>query len=516
VDQSATEEQSATEVSEWVVEVSALSKRFPGVQALNNAWLRIRPGEVHGLVGENGAGKSTLIKILAGTQPRDSGTITVNGAAVGLASESEASALELHFIHQDAALVDRLSVAENLFLGKQLPRRGLRVDRKSLLEQSRRILADFVDVDPSRVIGSLTVAERWMVSIARACAGDPVLVVMDEPTVALADSEVTKVFAAVHRLKARGTAVLFVSHRLGEVMEIVDRVTVMKDGETVGEMERHGLTRDSLIEAITGKSVDNVRVTTSTPRGPSTPVLSVQNLSGGPLTGVNFDLMAGEILGLGGLVGSGRTSLLLTLFGQFQPASGTILLNGKAVRFRSPADAIRNGLALIPEDRRSTGIYPMRTIRENTVLAHLRQFRRTPKLPLPDRDDEISSTNEQIESLRVVTTGHDQKIGQLSGGNQQKVLLARWLVGRDTKVLLLDEPTKGVDVGARGEILRQVAELAAEGVGVIIASSDLDEVAQLAHRVVVLREGAAVGQLEQPFTEADILQICYDHDGMSV
>ena len=499
--------------TDLVVDITGLSKRFPGVQALSNAWLRVRPGEVHGLVGENGAGKSTLIKILAGAQLRDSGTIKVGGHEVALASESEASQLELHFIHQDAALVDRLSVAENLFLGKTLPRRGLRVDYDRLMDESRRILEGFVDVDPSRPVGSLTVAERWMVSIARACAGNPVLVVMDEPTVALADSEVGKVFAAVDRLKARGVAILFVSHRLGEVMEIVDRVTVMKDGETVGELERGELSREKLIEAITGKSVDNVKVTTGKLRADARPVLSVKGLSGGPLSNVSFDLMAGEILGLGGLVGSGRTSLLLTLFGQFPPSAGTILLDGREVKFRSPADAIRHGLALIPEDRRSTGIYPMRTIRENTVLAHLRQFRRAPRLPLPDKRSEVTATDQQIERLRVVTTGHAQRIGQLSGGNQQKVLLARWLVARDTKVLLLDEPTKGVDVGARGEILRQVAELASEGVGVIIASSDLDEVAQLAHRVVVLREGTAAGELDQPFTEADILRICYDHDG---
>lgn len=502
--------------SAFVVEISGLSKRFPGVQALDNAWIKIQPGEIHGLVGENGAGKSTLIKILAGAQSRDAGTILVDGEPVDLQSERDASRLELHFIHQDAALVERLSVAENLFLGKSLPRRGPRINWDALIAESKRVLEGFVDVDPAAPVKSLTVAERWMVSIARACAGQPRLVVMDEPTVALADSEVVKVFAAARRLKERGVAVLFVSHRLGEVLDITDRVTVMKDGETVGEIDRSDLTRDRLIEAITGKSVDNVRVTTRTARTDVAPVLSVNGLEGGPLKDVSLEVRPGEILGLGGLVGSGRTSILLNIFGQLKPTAGTIVLSGRNVSFRSPADAIRNGLALIPEDRRSTGIYPMRTIRENTVLAHLRQFRRHVRLPFPNRSREINETNRQIERLRVVTTGHDQRIGQLSGGNQQKVLLARWLVGRDTKVLLLDEPTKGVDVGARGEILRQVAELAAEGVAVIIASSDLDEVAQVAHRVVVLREGRVVGQLEQPITEADILRGCYGHDDVAV
>ena len=496
----------------FVVDISDLSKRFPGVQALDNARLRIREGEVHGLVGENGAGKSTLIKILAGAQKRDSGNIHVAGAPVALDTEREASELELHFIHQDAALVNRLSVAENLFLGKTLPRQAFRISWERLHTESTRILEGFVSIDPTRPVGSLTVAERWMVSIARACAGNPRLVVMDEPTVALADSEVIKVFAAIQRLKERGVAVLFVSHRLGEVMEIVDRVTVMKDGRTVGEIDRAELSRERLIEAITGKSVDHVSVRTDGIRTNEAPVLSVRGLSGGPLKNVSLDLRRGEILGLGGLVGSGRTSLLLNIFGQLAPTAGTIELEGSQVTFKSPADAIRRGVALIPEDRRSTGIYPMRTIRENTVLAHLRQFRRSPKLPLPQRKSEIDATEQQIQRLRVVATGHDQRIGQLSGGNQQKVLLARWLVARDTKVLLLDEPTKGVDVGARGEILRQVAELAAEGVGVIIASSDLDEVAQVAHRVVILREGSNVGELLQPFSEADILRQCYGHN----
>jgi len=500
------------ESTEFVVEIENLSKRFPGVQALRGAWLHLKPGEVHGLVGENGAGKSTLIKILAGAETRDSGSIKVDGIAVSIESERIANDLGLHFIHQDAALVNRLSVAENIFLGKSLPRKGLKVDRSEMFRQSLAILDGLVDVDPQATVGSLTVAEKWMVSIARACAGNARLVVMDEPTVALTDSEVSKVFAAIRRLKERGVAVLFVSHRLGEVLEIVDRVTVMKDGETVVELSSNGLTKNMLIETITGKSVESVNVKTTGVNESASPILQVENLCGGPLKDISFSLARGEILGLGGLVGSGRTSVLLNLFGQFRPTSGTIRVDGEQVNFASPASAIRKGLALIPEDRRSTGIYPLRTVRENTVLAHLRQFRWRHKLPIPERKSEINETTEQIKRLNIATTGHNQRISQLSGGNQQKVLLARWLVARDTKILLLDEPTKGVDVGARGEILRQIADLAASGVGVIIASSDLDEVAQIAHRVLVLREGSIVATLTQPITEAEILQHCYGHE----
>jgi ABC-type sugar transport system ATPase subunit len=503
-------------LSDYVVQIEGLCKRFPGVQALNNASLRIKPGEVHGLVGENGAGKSTLIKILAGAQSSDAGSILIDGKPCEINSESEANALELHFIHQDAALVNRLSVAENLFLGKPLPKKRFGVSWETLVAQSREILAGFVDIDPMTPVSRLTVAERWMVSIARACAGSPRLVVMDEPTVALADSEVVKVFEAIAQLKKKGSAVLFVSHRLAEVLEIVDRVTVMKDSETVAELPRTGLTKDILIEAITGKSSEASAASSLPTLSQEQAVLEVENLSGGPLVDISFSLRPGEILGLGGLVGSGRTSLLLTLFGHHPPTSGQIKVKDKLVTFRSPADGIRNGLALIPEDRRSTGIYPLRTIRENTVLAHLRQFRRSQKLPLPHLQSEIEATDSQIERLRIVTIGHTQRIGQLSGGNQQKVLLARWLVAKNTNVLLLDEPTKGVDVGARGEILRQIIQLAQTGVAVIIASSDLDEVAQIAHRVLVLREGHLVAEISHPITEAEILRHCYGHANESV
>ncbi len=492
-----------------VVEIAGLCKQFPGVRALDNASLTIEAGEVHGLVGENGAGKSTLIKILAGAQQRDSGTILVDGAEVSLSHESEADALGLHFIHQDVALVPRLSVAENVFLGRRLPRRGPFVSKRAARAAASTVLRDFVDVDPATPVAALSVAERWMVSIARACSGDARLVVMDEPTVALADAEVERVFEAVDRLRSRGIAVLFVSHRLGEILRIADTVTVMKDGCTVGRHAISTLDRTRLISAIIGREAGAIE-----PLGePAAPrddvVLEARGLSGGPLQDVDLTLRAGEILGIGGLVGSGRTSLLLTLFGHHKPAGGELLVDGKPVRFRSPADAIRAGFALIPEERRTQGLLPRRSIRENVVLAHLQDFRRSARIPTPDRRAETDRTKREIDRLKIAATGPAQIISTLSGGNQQKALLSRWLVGRKTRVLLLDEPTKGVDVGAKTEILRLVSELAAGGVAVIIASSDLEETAAIAHRVVVLREGRTAGELTRPTTEAEILHLCY-------
>ena len=496
--------------AEYAIEVHGMSKQFPGVRALDDASLLVRSGEVHGLVGENGAGKSTLIKILAGAQRADSGTICIDGRDVEITSEADADSLGLRFIHQDVALVQRLTVAENIFLGHRLPRRGPFISRRQAYERSREVLAEFVDVDPAAPLSSLSVAERWMVGIARACAGEARLVVMDEPTVALADAEVVRVFRAVHQLRERGISVLFVSHRLGEILELADSVTVMKDGRTVGRHDIAELDRSSLVSAIIGREAGELEPLEE----PATPhdevFLEVEGLSGGPLHDISFSVRAGEIVGIGGLVGSGRTSLMMNLFGHLQPSAGEVRINGDPVRFRSPADAIRAGLALIPEERRGQGLLTQRTVRENVVLTHLRDFRRKAQLPSPSRSHETTKTVSEIARLRIATTGPEQRIATLSGGNQQKALLSRWLVGRRTRMLMLDEPTKGVDVGAKTEILRLVSQLASEGVAVLVASSDLEEVSAIAHRVLVLREGRLVGELLRPVTEAQILHLCYE------
>ena len=494
-----------------IVDINGVSKAYAGVQALDNVSFDIRAGEVHGLVGENGAGKSTIIKILAGAVTRDSGTLTVSGNPVELNNERASDALGFRFIHQDIGVIDRLTVAENVFLGKPLPRWGPFISKRETRRQAREVLADFTTVDPAERIQDLSIAKRWMVAVGRACSGDPRLVVMDEPTVALSDVEVRLVIGAIARLRERGIAVLFVSHRLVEVLEVSDRITVMKDGRSVGTHDNIGMNRSQLVSLIVGEEMGDTTLQAPSPIEPDAPViLQATGLCGGPLRDIDLELRAGEILGIAGLVGSGRTSLLQQLFGVHRPTAGAIRYEGREVTIKSPADAIKLGMAMIPEERRSEGLLLLRSVRENAVLAHLKRFRWDRRLGVPSRRKEREATEGQIKALSIRTSGSEQRVSELSGGNQQKVLVARWLLGSGLKVLILDEPTKGVDVGAKAEIFGIVRQLAMGGVGVLLVSSDLEEVAEVCHRAVVLVEGRLGGEVVSPFSESDILAVCYE------
>ena len=493
-----------------LVGIEDVSKGFAGVQALDNVSFEIRSGEVLGLVGENGAGKSTLIKILAGAQQADTGSISIDGSAQIIASERDAERLGLRFIHQDLGIVDRLSVAENVYLGRKFPKRGPFVAKAEMRRRTTEILADFIEVDPRVALSSLSIAQRWLVAIGRACQGNPRLVVMDEPTVALSDTEVVVVKKAIARLKAQGTSVLFVSHRLNEVLEVSDRVTVLKDGNYVGTHDVGTLDREKLVSLIIGEEGGLADAPDLPVVMPDAAVLlEVRDLMGGPLKGINFELRAGEILGIAGLVGSGRTSVLQNIFGAQRPSSGTVIVSGKEVSFRSPYDSVKLGLAMIPEERRAEGLLLRRSIRENVVLAHLKKFRWNKKLPVPSHRLEDQAALKGKEDLSIRMAGTRQLVSQLSGGNQQKVLVARWLADSGLKILILDEPTKGVDVGAKAEIFDIVRELAKQGVGVIMVSSDLEEVAAVCHRAVVLVEGNQVGEVTRPFSDGDILSMCF-------
>jgi ABC-type sugar transport system ATPase subunit len=498
--------------SRTVLEAVGLSKSYGGQAALDGASLSIRAGEVHGLVGENGAGKSTLIKILAGSVRRDGGAVSVDGELAEIRDERAAEQLGLHFVHQDVGLVDRLTVAENIYLGRELGGRGWTYSASETQRRAKNVLERFEDVDPGQKVAALSVAERWMVAIARACDGAARVIVMDEPTVALSDTEVSRVFEAIARLKMEGIAVVFVTHRLSEVLAICDRVTVMKDGRTVGTHPVHGLAREQLVRLIVGEM--HVEVDGSQPVAASRGevILRAEGISGGPLKGVSLDIRAGEVLGIAGLVGSGRSSLVRTLFGAERPSAGNIELDGKRLRLRHPASAIKAGIAMIPEERRVEGLLMLRSIRENTVLAHLPRTRVMAGVPIPSRRREDAVTRTEISDLAIKARGPAQLVGLLSGGNQQKVLLSRWLVGSNLRVLLLDEPTKGIDVGAKGELFAIIRRLAAKGVAVVFVSSDLDEVARACDRVVVLSEGRLVAELYQPTTEAEILEVCYRAD----
>jgi ABC-type sugar transport system ATPase subunit len=493
-----------------VIEIEHLTKNYAGVQALADGCLEIRPGEVHGLVGANGAGKSTLIKVLAGAVARDSGQIRVDGELVALSNERESYGHGLRFIHQDLGIAPRLSVAENVFLGRKLPTRNGLVSTRRVQDGARQILEGFVDVDPARKISSLSVAQQWMVAVARACTPDARVVVMDEPTAALSESEVQIVFDAVARLVARDLAVVFVSHRLPEILQIAERVTVMKDGRTVGTHQVDGLDRPQLVSLIVGEERGSTTVRPAPAPAAESPIaLQVRDLQGGPLRGVSLSVREGEIVGVSGLVGSGRTSLLQQIFGIHRMDAGQILVAGEAVTIRSPADAVKLGMAMIPEERRAQGLMLLRSVRDNTVLTNLPLFRWRPWMPIPIRRREVTATKHQIRTMSVKTTGTEQRISQLSGGNQQKVLVGRWLVGAGPRVVMLDEPTKGVDVKGKAELYEIIQDLADHGVGIIVVSSDLEEIAALCQRTVVLVEGRTVAELTAPMSEADILQVCF-------
>ncbi|MGI9625170.1 MAG: sugar ABC transporter ATP-binding protein, partial [Acidimicrobiales bacterium] len=492
---------------EVLLEVQGLAKHFPGVQALAGVDFSVRAGEIHALVGANGAGKSTLIKILAGIEHPDAGTIEVGGKVVEIHDANQARHLGLAFIHQELTLVPRMTVAENLMLGT-LPNRMGFVTRREMRKRARTALDDFLpDLDPSIKVEELAVAEQWLVSLARVTLEEARVVFLDEPTAALGAHEVEVLFRVVRSVVDRGAAVVFVSHRLPEVLELCDRVSALRAGHNVGTYPIAEVDHHKLVELIAGEATPTSTVL-EVSDNPGEPVLEVEGLTGGPLHDVSFTLRHGEVLGVGGLVGSGRTELLETLFGERLAEAGTIKLDGERIEFHRPDQAVKAGLAMLPENRRDQALFSERSVRVNTVMSHLRSFARG-FLRVPSKRLETEATVDQIERLLISTTGPRQRVDELSGGNQQKVIVGRWLCG-PVKVFLVDEPTKGVDVAGKAEILRELRTLAADGVGVMVVSSQLEEVADVSDRVLIMREGRSLCVLDGPTTENEILQACFE------
>jgi len=494
-----------------LVSMRHVSKRYPGVLAVDDVSLDLFAGEVHGLVGENGAGKSTLIKLLAGAVPRDGGEILVRGQAVELHHVRDAARLGLAFIHQELNLVPYFNAMENIFLGHAYPRapwggidwRSLRIRAQATLE----LLGAAIPLDTP--VNRLSPGQQTLVSIARALAANADLLVMDEPTASLTNQEIDHLFAVIRTLQERGVGVLYISHRLAEIFAITQRITVMRNGRIVTTQLTDQVTERDLVQWMTGRAVDAIYP----PRRPATatPLLTVNHLSGTYCRDISFTLHAGEVLGVAGLNGSGRSELLRMLFGAAPVTGGEIVLHSagiaRPIRPRSPSQAYRYGLALVPEERRSQGLVLTRPIYENTTLTFLRNFARGGWLV--DRRREIEVTTTLGKQLGLRSRSLQQPIGQLSGGNQQKVVFARALAGA-VKVLLLDEPTRGVDVGAKLDIYRIIGDLTAQGIGVILVSSELSEVLGLAHRMIVLREGRQVATLDA--TEANeetVLGYCF-------
>jgi len=478
-------------VSPALLEARNLVKSFPGVKALRGVSLALRPGEVVAVIGENGAGKSTLMKILAGIQPPDSGEVLVDGRAVSMRTVEDALSRGISLIHQELNLADNLSVAANIFLGRE-PRTGPFVRRRQIEREAVRFLEMVgLRVSPRKKVEHLSVGQQQMVEIAKALSTNARVLIMDEPTSSLSSHEAAQLFKVVKDLRSRGVCVLYISHRLGEVRELADRVVVLRDGQNAGELSRDEATHDRMVRMMVGRELSQFYP--HVPREPGEVVLEVAGLRtpSFPTHEISFTLRKGEVVGLAGLVGAGRTELLRTLFGIDRPVGGTVRVCGQPLVARGPADAISAGLALVPEDRKQQGLVLEMALRENVSLPRIGRDSTAGWL---DRKAERVLGRETIDKLRVKTPSDRQVVQFLSGGNQQKVVIGKWLSMRP-KVLLLDEPTRGVDVGAKAEIYALMEKLAEDGVAILFASSEMEEVLGMSDRALVMHEGCLTGEL---------------------
>jgi rhamnose transport system ATP-binding protein len=477
-----------------LLEVRNIEKSFPGVRALSGVSFDVRPGEVHALLGENGAGKSTLIKIVSGVYQPDLGSILVNGTQVHFSSPDDARRAGVATIYQELLLFPELSVAENIFLGHAPLAGAGRIDWRAMRAEAARLLdsLEIDDLSPDQIVGVLTVGNRQRVEILRALSHDARILIMDEPTAALTESDVTRLFDVVRRLKQRGVGIVYISHRLDEIFAIADRVTVLRDGAYVGSRDVVDTNVGELVQMMVGRRLESLFPKTAAPIG--APVLEARDLVRRPLTkGVSLTVRAGEIVGVAGLVGSGRSELAQTLFGMTPSESGDVRLNGESVRIDSPETARAKGIAYVPEDRGTQGLVRGMSVLHNFSLAALGSLSRAGFI---DRAAERRMALEGVARFSVKTSSVDEIAGRLSGGNQQKIVLGKWLAN-NPKLLILDEPTRGIDVGAKAEIHRLMSQLAGEGVAILMISSELPEVLGMSDRVLVMREGRLVAEFDR-------------------
>jgi ABC-type sugar transport system ATPase subunit len=490
--------------TEPILEAENIDKRFPGVHALDNVSLTITPGEVHAVVGENGAGKSTLMKILAGAYGPDRGTIRIDGEAVTIENPRAAQDLGIITIYQELSLVDALSVGENVFLGDLPTRSGgsWRVDWPTVWSRAAELLERVgLRIRPQTRVRDLSVAQKQMVEIARALARNVRVLILDEPTSSLTERETEKLFEIISQLRNRGVGIIYISHRLGEVFRIAQQVTVLRDGIVVGSLPVRDASEDLLVRMMVGR--DLARLFTAA-RSSDAPVrLEVRGLSRrGVLHDVSLSVRGGEVVGLAGLVGAGRTELARCLFGADGINAGEILLDGSIVNLRSPGHAVDLGIALVPEDRKLQALILGMGVRENLSLPVLDRLG-SPFVPSRRRERALAS--DYIRSLTIRTPHMEQRVSALSGGNQQKVVIARWLATKP-KVLILDEPTRGIDVGAKAEVHALIARLAEQGVAILMISSELPEILGMSHRILVMRGGRIVAEIpRQDATEESIM-----------
>jgi ribose transport system ATP-binding protein len=473
-----------------VLKVIDISKEFPGVKALDQVSIDFYPGEVHAIVGENGAGKSTLMKIIAGVYKQNEGKIIFNGKEVYWKHPSEAIEEGIVTIFQELSVMDNLSVSENLFLGSE-PKRGPFLNNGKLYKSAKEFLKEFgLNINPNDKLKKFTIGVQQMIEIARATYKESKVIIMDEPTSSLTQNEVAKLFEVIRNLKQKGVSIIFVSHRLEEIFEIADKVSVLRDGKLVETNNISDLNRDKIVEMMVGRKIENFYIKKEHEIGK--PIMKVENLSGEGFENVSFEVNEGEVLGFSGLIGAGRTEIMETIIGLRKKKSGKIYVNNKEVAINNPLDAMKLGIGMVPEDRKRKGLILIHSVKENISLPSLDKLKRL-RLFVNERAEK-DLCKWAIDSFNIRTPSPTRRVKYLSGGNQQKVVVAKWIALRP-KILILDEPTRGIDVGAKAEIYELISELALQGMAIIMISSELPEVLQISDRIAVMAYGHLTGVL---------------------
>ncbi len=476
-----------------ILEMKGIDKSFPGVHALDHVDFNVRRGEVHALMGENGAGKSTLMKVLTGIYTKDSGTITYEGKEIEFHSARQAQDAGVIIVHQELNMVNDLTVAQNIYLGRE-PHIGMGINDKKMIKDSEALFKRMkIDIDPRMKMDDLTVGKQQMCEIAKAISHDAKVIIFDEPSAALTEKEIDELFVIIRDLRSQGIGCVYISHRMDEIKEITDRVTVMRDGTYVGTLITADSTKDDIINMMVGRVIyeDPKSASTCPPDAPV--VLKVENLNAGKLVkNINFELHKGEVLGFSGLMGAGRTETARALFGADPKQSGKIYINGKEVDIKSPQDAVKNGIGYLSEDRKRYGVVVRRSIAENTTMACLENYMNGIFI---NKRAETKESDELVKELATKTPNSEELVVNLSGGNQQKVVIAKWLA-RDCDILIFDEPTRGIDVGAKNEIYKLMNRLASEGKSIIMISSEMTEILRMSDRVMIMCEGEITGEID--------------------
>ena len=480
-------------MGEVILTMKGIDKSFPGVHALDHVDLEVKKGEVHALMGENGAGKSTLMKVLTGIYKKDEGTITYEGKEVEYLSPKEAQEAGIVIVHQELNMLGHLTVAQNIFIGRE-PKKGGLIDDSKMNAEARKIFETLnIDINPKERMSNLTVGKQQMCEIAKAISHEAKVIVFDEPSAALTEAEIAELFKIIRDLRDKQLGIVYISHRMDEINVITDRVSVMRDGGYVGTLITKDSTKDDIINMMVGRTIYEEPKTQSAVSADAPVVLKVENLNAGKMVqDVSFELKKGEILGFSGLMGAGRTETARALFGADAKESGKIYINGEEVEINSPIDAVNKGIGYLSEDRKRYGIITEKTVAENSTMACLDDYMAGIFI---NKKKENKIAEEYVEQLKTKTPGVDQLVINLSGGNQQKVVIAKWLI-KDCDILIFDEPTRGIDVGAKSEIYHLMTELVAQGKSIIMISSEMTEILRMSDRIIVMCEGKKTGELD--------------------